>query len=65
MNPNGNSMAYSFLLNGEPVDDIPQWALEKMTERLSRAVSEYFAEHPEEYAQFAAAEGKRKSEEDP
>ena len=35
-------------LNGEPVDSLPQWALDKMAENLSLVVSLYFREHPDE-----------------
>ena len=41
-----------FYLNGEQVDRIPQEALDVMSERLSRVVSQYFKEHPEEYEPF-------------
>lgn len=43
---------YRFFLNGEPVDVIPQEALDKMAERLSRVVSQHFREHPDEYERF-------------
>ena len=56
MNQNRNSMPCSFFLNGEPIDEIPRQAWERMTERLGRAVRDYFAEHPEEYVRFAAAQ---------
>lgn len=55
---------YKFFLNGEPVDKIPQWALDKMSERLSRVVSEYFMQHPDEYERFLAAREKKR-ENDP
>lgn len=53
---------YKFFLNGEPVDKIPQWALDKMSERLSRVVSEYFMQHPDEYERFLAAREKMRAE---
>lgn len=46
---------YKFFLNGEPVDEIPQWALDKMSERLSRVVSQHFMQHPDEYERFLKA----------
>ena len=51
-----------FYLNGEPVDKIPQYALDIMAERLSRVVSQHFREHPEEYAAFLAWQNKKKAE---
>ena len=49
--PNG-WLPSKFYLNGEPVDRIPQEAMDKMSERLSRVVSQHFREHPEEYEPF-------------
>ena len=43
---------HKFYLNGEPVDKIPGWALDKMSERLSFVVSRYFSQHPEEYEKY-------------
>ena len=50
--------APKFYLNGEPVDKIPQEALDIMSERLSRVVSQHFREHPDEYERFL--EGRKK-----
>ncbi len=55
---------YKFFLNGEPVDTIPQCALDKMAERLSRVVSQHFAQHPDEYERFLR-EKQRMEEGDP
>ena len=43
---------HRFYLNGEPVDKLPQEALDVMAERLSRVVSQYFSQHPDEYEAF-------------
>ena len=43
---------FKFFLNGEPVEQIPPEALEKMSERLSRVVSEHFSQHPDQYEAF-------------
>ncbi len=50
---------YKFFLNGEPVDEIPQWALDKMSERLSRVVSQHFSQHPDEYERFLKSREQR------
>lgn len=52
---------WSFRLNGEPVDKIPEWAQEKMAERLSRVVSQYFSEHPDEYERFLAEQERKRA----
>ena len=39
-------------LNDKPVDELPQWALDIMAERLSKVVSEYFSRHPDQYIKF-------------
>lgn len=56
-------MGCSIFLNGEPVTEIPQDALDIMSERLSRVVSSYFARHPEEYEAYLA--GKEQMKKDP
>lgn len=43
---------YSFYLNDEPVEVLPQWALDKMAENLSRVVSLHFMQHPDEYERY-------------
>ena len=50
---------HRFFLNGEPVERIPEWAQEKMAERLSRVVSQYFMQHPDEYERFLKARKKQ------
>ena len=57
-----NEKPWSFRLNGEPVDKIPEWAQEKMAERLSRVVSQYFSEHPDEYERFLAEQARKRAE---
>ena len=39
----------TFYLNGEPVDKLPEEALDKMAENFGRGVSEYYQNHPEEW----------------
>ena len=51
-NVQGNEKPYKFFLNGEPIDRLPQEALDAMSERLSRVVSRYFSQHPDEYEAF-------------
>lgn len=46
------TMTYRFFLNGEPSEKLPQEALDRMAERLSRVVSQHFRDHPEEYERF-------------
>lgn len=41
-----------FLSNGEQVEKLPQWACDKLSERLSIVVSQYFMQHPDEYERF-------------
>lgn len=48
-------------LNGKPVDKIPDEALKIMSERLSRVVSQYFSEHPDEYRRFLADRERRRA----
>lgn len=51
-----------FYLNGEPVDKIPQEALDIMSERVGRVVSQYFQKHPDEYERFL--EGRKQKEQE-
>lgn len=44
-------------LNGEKVDKLPQDAIEKMCKNISRVVSEYFAQHPEEFDEWMESMG--------
>ena len=41
-----------FFLDQEAITELPLWVRERMAERVGRAVSAYFAEHPEEYEAF-------------
>lgn len=43
---------YGFFLNGEPIEKLPQWACDKLSERLSDVVSRHFAQHPDEYERY-------------
>ena len=36
-------------LNGKKVDKLPREAIDKMCANISRTVSEYFAQHPEQF----------------
>ncbi len=47
-----NEGTYKLFLNDKSVDVIPQWAIDRMSERLSRVVSLHFAQHPDEYERF-------------
>ena len=49
---NETNKPYKFFLNGEPVERLPQEALDAMSKRLSRVVSEHFTQHPDEYELF-------------
>ena len=49
-------------LNGVEVTEIPKEALAIMSERLSRVVSTYFSEHPDEYERFLAERERKKAE---
>ena len=49
-------------LNNEPVERIPENALQKMSERLSTVVSGYFSQHPDEYERFLAGRERRRAE---
>lgn len=51
-----------FYLNDEPVDQIPQYALDSMSKRLSETVSQYFRQHPDEYGAFLEWQNKNKAE---
>lgn len=54
--------APKFYLNDEPVDQIPQYALDSMAKRLSETVSQYFRQHPDEYVAFLEWKNKNKAE---
>ena len=51
-----------FYLDGVPVTEIPPEAKQKMAERLSRVVSEYFSLHPDEYEAFLNARASKQKE---
>ena len=42
----------TFYLNGEPVDKIPDEALDIMCKRMGEAASEYYTRHPDEWARL-------------
>lgn len=50
-------------LDGKPVDEIPPEVKAKMSERLSRVVSDYFSQRPEEYKQFCESDDRMIEEE--
>jgi hypothetical protein len=39
----------TFYINGEKVDSLSEEQLERMSERLSKAMSRYYSDRPEEY----------------
>ena len=49
-------------LNNEPVERIPENALQTMSERLSFVVSTYFSNHPDEYVRFLEGQERRRRE---
>ena len=49
-------------LNGEPVEKIPESAMQTMAERLSFVVSTYFSNHPDEYVRFLEGRERRRRE---
>ena len=49
-------------LNGEPVEKIPESAMQTMSERLSFVVSTYFSNHPDEYVRFLEGQERRRRE---
>ncbi len=51
-------------LNGVEVKEIPKEALAIMSERLSRVVSAYFSEHPDEYERFLAERERKRAASD-
>lgn len=50
---------YAKYLNDESIDVLPPWASDKISERLSRVVSLYFSQHPEEYEEFLSSREKK------
>ena len=49
-------------LNNEPVEKIPEQAMQTMAERLSFVVSTYFSNHPDEYVRFLEGLERRRRE---
>lgn len=49
-------------LNNEPVEKIPESAMQTMSERLSFVVSTYFSNHPDEYVRFLEGRERRRRE---
>lgn len=49
-------------LNNEPVEKIPEQAMQTMAERLSFVVSTYFSNHPDEYVRFLEGQKRRRME---
>ena len=49
-------------LNNEPVEKIPEQAMQTMSERLSFVVSTYFSNHPDEYVRFLEGRERRRRE---
>ena len=45
-------LTYTFYLNGEKIDKLTEEQLDKMSENLSKAMSAYYTQHPEEYARL-------------
>lgn len=45
-------LTYTFYLNGEKIDKLTEEQLDKMSENLSKAMSAYYTQHPEEYARI-------------
>ena len=52
--------SYTKYLNAESVKELPPWATDKISERLSRVVSLYFSQHPDEYEEFLKSREKNK-----
>lgn len=48
---------YSFYVNGERVDRIPDDVLDRMAENLGQTMSTYYTAHPEEYKKITSKEG--------
>lgn len=49
-------------LEGKPVDKLPPEALQKMSENLSRVVSRYFSNHPDEYERYLNSKSRKEYE---
>lgn len=47
---------------GEEVKELPESALQEMSERLSYVVSTYFSQHPDEYKIYLESKKKREEE---
>ena len=44
-----NSKSCSILLNNEPVESLSRSVLNDMSQNLSRVISRYFMQHPDEF----------------
>ena len=42
-------LTYSFYVGGVKVDKLTPEQLDRMSERLSKSMSEYYTQHPDEY----------------
>lgn len=49
-------LTYSFYVGGKKVDKLTPEQLNRMSERLSKAMSEYYAQHLEEYKKLISKE---------
>ena len=51
-------LACTFYVNGEKVDRLTEEQLDSMSEKLSKAMSRYYTDHPKEYLEMQNAKCK-------
>lgn len=52
MGRKGEKLGFALFYGGKQVDRLPQEALDRISERMSRVMSEYYSQHPDEYARL-------------
>lgn len=45
-------LTYRMFLNGEPVDEMPEWAKKKLGEQMAKAVKDYYETHFDKWIEF-------------
>lgn len=49
-------LTYSFYIGGKPVDELTPEQMDRMAERIGKAMSTYYTAHPDEYCKIVAAD---------
>ena len=62
--PKKPPLTYRIFLDGEPVDEMPEWAKIKLGEKMGQAVKDYYETHFDKWIEFCdkVAESGREKE---